>query len=865
MINRGSEYKKWDLHIHSPFTILNNNFEKIEDGSPDIDKFIKKIKDEKIDVIGLTNYFNFTENDFELKRKLERFGVVTFLNLEVRLSNINKEDQLFDYHVIFDPLLDDQILKNLLGQLKANIGSTEKSFNTLTYNEVEKLANVSFNDLIKVLSSDKELNGRYLKGFLSRGHGSATSDKDSKNQAVYENICVNSDFIIHSSCNDPKTCSDKKCKHNNLKKDREFWLGSKYVRPLLQSSDAHSIEKIGKKYSWIKSDLTFEGLKQIKYEPEFRICLDKEKPSLKKDELVIDYIEYKGKKLFLSENLNSIIGGRSTGKSTLLNSIAKKLGNTVDVGNYYFEDIDNFKVYWRDGKEDDSRKIHYIPQEYMFSLAKDNEKLKSLVGEIIQSKGIDFQLRNYEMKCSNLQREIKNLIHGFKENMRFQEELISPEAEKGLTEARIEAYENKKKELLEFDSFKDDERVLVEEKRKLLDHLIKENKNLDDDLNIVNNLQLSDTNFIIENFLNPSNDLQTKINSIIEDIKNLIADKFSSELFVLKNKLNRKLIENTKIIQELENDSLIQKYNKYLEKNFEILKLEELIKLEYHILSEINAFENKKQQLVQEEKDIKKEIIDKYKEYTKYREDLQNSFKINEEDDLTISIKFSLCDLYAEFDYINGRGNSKQLFIENMYSDFDSVVDSIFDDNSLVFNGNKNHFSHLEYFLNKNFYHYHFDIEYQNDKFDQMSPGKKSFIVLKLILDYSESKIPVLIDQPEDSLDNRAIYSELTTYIKKTKLNRQIILVTHNPNIVVTGDCENIIVANKDSNNSQNENGLTFDYINGSLESSIRKPESNYILQKFSIKEHVCDILEGGQTAFLKHENKYNIHQRVLR
>lgn len=42
MINRGSEYKKWDLHIHSPFTILNNNFEKIEDGSPDIDKFIKK-------------------------------------------------------------------------------------------------------------------------------------------------------------------------------------------------------------------------------------------------------------------------------------------------------------------------------------------------------------------------------------------------------------------------------------------------------------------------------------------------------------------------------------------------------------------------------------------------------------------------------------------------------------------------------------------------------------------------------------------------------------------------------------------------------------------------------------------------------
>ena len=47
-----------------------------------------------------------------------------------------------------------------------------------------------------------------------------------------------------------------------------------------------------------------------------------------------------------------------------------------------------------------------------------------------------------------------------------------------------------------------------------------------------------------------------------------------------------------------------------------------------------------------------------------------------------------------------------------------------------------------------------------------MSPGKKAFIVLKLILDFCDSKIPVLIDQPEDSLDNCAIYNELTAYIK---------------------------------------------------------------------------------------------------
>lgn len=164
--NRGSEFRKWDLHLHSPYTTLNNNFDKLKDSDqPDIEKFIEKIKSENISVIGLTNYFNFSENDFELKKRLESEGIVTFLNLEVRLSNINKEDQLFDYHLIFDPQLQDNIIKNLLGQLKANIGHTEKAFNNLTHDDIEHTANISFEKLIDCLESDKELNGRYLKGF----------------------------------------------------------------------------------------------------------------------------------------------------------------------------------------------------------------------------------------------------------------------------------------------------------------------------------------------------------------------------------------------------------------------------------------------------------------------------------------------------------------------------------------------------------------------------------------------------------------------------------------------------------------------------------------------------------------------------
>ena len=61
-----------------------------------------------------------------------------------------------------------------------------------------------------------------------------------------------------------------------------------------------------------------------------------------------------------------------------------------------------------------------------------------------------------------------------------------------------------------------------------------------------------------------------------------------------------------------------------------------------------------------------------------------------------------------------------------------------------------------------------------------------------------------MIDQPEDSLDNRAIYHELTAYIKQRKLKGKLLLSLHNPNIVVSGDCENVIVANQHSENNPN-------------------------------------------------------------
>ena len=141
-----------------------------------------------------------------------------------------------------------------------------------------------------------------------------------------------------------------------------------------------------------------------------------------------------------------------------------------------------------------------------------------------------------------------------------------------------------------------------------------------------------------------------------------------------------------------------------------------------------------------------------------------------------------------------------------------------------------------------------------------MSQGKQAFVILKLLLEFSKKECPILIDQPEDSLDNRAIYNELVKYLVEKKKKRQIILVTHNSNVVVSADAEQIIVANQQGEKSQNVEGCKFQYVTGGLEFTKEKDESiDITLFSQGIREHVCEILEGGNEAFKRREKKYGI------
>ena len=66
---KGSEWRKWDLHLHSFYTHMNNNYKSDNKTEED---FVDKIVGSGLKVIGLTNYFNFKEEDYQLKKKIER-------------------------------------------------------------------------------------------------------------------------------------------------------------------------------------------------------------------------------------------------------------------------------------------------------------------------------------------------------------------------------------------------------------------------------------------------------------------------------------------------------------------------------------------------------------------------------------------------------------------------------------------------------------------------------------------------------------------------------------------------------------------------------------------------------------------------
>lgn len=138
-----------------------------------------------------------------------------------------------------------------------------------------------------------------------------------------------------------------------------------------------------------------------------------------------------------------------------------------------------------------------------------------------------------------------------------------------------------------------------------------------------------------------------------------------------------------------------------------------------------------------------------------------------------------------------------------------------------------------------------YGITYDGVAIEHLSPGTRGIVLLLLylVIDQKDPR-PLIIDQPEENLDPKSVFDELVPHFRAARKRRQVIIVTHNANLVVNTDADQVIVASSTPNAG---GGLpNVSYLCGSLEA----PE---------IRGQVCEILEGGEKAFIERERRYRI------
>ena len=138
-----------------------------------------------------------------------------------------------------------------------------------------------------------------------------------------------------------------------------------------------------------------------------------------------------------------------------------------------------------------------------------------------------------------------------------------------------------------------------------------------------------------------------------------------------------------------------------------------------------------------------------------------------------------------------------------------------------------------------------YGLQYDGVDIEQLSPGTRGIVLLLLYLAIdAEDDRPLIIDQPEENLDPQSIYQDLVHRFRDAKKRRQIVIVTHNANLVVNTDADQVIVAQCGPHRPGQLPVITYE--SGGLENPL-------------IRQHVCNILEGGERAFKERAKRLRV------
>ena len=928
--SRGSEWRRWDLHVHTPGTNKNDQYEgtTIEECW---DGFYRTISDyvgdgsdkvKSIVSIGITDYLSI-ENYKKViaEKRLPDTIKLVIPNVELRMTPMSRNEGI-NIHFLFNPAVVDELEDRFFSKLsfeykdrpysatKAQLVSLGKALDSSLTEDKAYLKGVgqfipSVDSLKKLFSNDPELRENTIIIVSNSSNDGVTgaannfshieansSDFDATRQSIYQ-------FVDAIFSGNPSDISYFLGEKSDSPDEVIRKCGS--LKPCFHGCDAHTNAKLfepdNQRYCWIKSDPSFNGLKQVLYEPKDRVRISPLMPEEKSDYHVIDRIviddpDFSPEPIQFNDKLSCIIGGKSTGKSILLHNLAltidkNQVEEKTEKSKTKTRVLTKVKVFWKDGEvnetgvQNDSHKIVYIPQTYLNQLSDENEEkteIDSIVEEIILQNdnariSHEQMLKEIREYKPSLDKRIYDAVQINEEIQSIKKEMAEIGSRAGIEKQldglkKQKEIESKELSISEEDISKYD--TAVSELTKLNVQV----QTIENDISIVDSIV--SVVIPVETDKAMSDDVRKDISDAVSTIKEKADELWKEYKLKIIQKYQTK---REKTVTDMRNSEIVvDELKEQVESNEAIAELSKRIQDEEQRLLIFRDYDKKIDEKSEELNKIISDLVQTFKRYDDIQERYAASVNgegssLNEGSELTFSVLIpfrteAFCQRIKQlFDNRVLKSKKDIINVEDFNIDqFDeTALEKLIKaclNQTIPFSKSFTPESALRSILD-NWYNVTYNVKMGDDLIDEMSPGKKALVLLKLLISLAESKSPILIDQPEDDLDNKSISDDLITFIKKKKIERQIIVVTHNANVVVSGDAEQVIVANQRGNTTPN-NKFRFEYRTGSIEDDLPVYDDSGtiidgILNAQGIQQHICDILEGGEKAFAKRKNKYNI------
>ena len=849
----GSQWVRFDCHLH---TNSDKEFKYNEDETEYIGSYVNKLKESNISVGIITNHNKFNLEEFQsIRKKANKEDI--FIMTGVELS-VNDGANGIHTLVVFNS---NEWLENGNNYIQQFISET---FSGQTNYENE--------------------NGRSNDNLI------ATIEKLNKYQRAYFIILAHvedkSGFFTALDGGRISEFSSKKLFRNNVIgfqkvtkydfKDWNQWLDND-LPAFVEGSDPKTIGEIGKgKKSYIKiGDYNFEAVKFALQDKEYRV--KKEKP--KTQNSYLKSISFSGGKLDgqtieLSSSMNNFVGVRGSGKSSIIEAIRygldlefshknadykyknhlieKLLASAGKItikafdnrGNEYsIERVYGHSIEIKKGDEIKNLDIFSLLNKPLYFGQKDLSSYKDGYENDLINKFIGDKTKNIKSKIDMKKQEIKSLLENIKKYDNLDDK--TEEVEKRIEELKLKINEFKKHNIEE----KLKKQMEFNKDKTAFATIRKELENFSNDTNEY--LAKYEEN----DFFNSIKYYESKENGYLFDKLYKVIDE-TKEGFIETERSLHILLNNFKNIDALEKE-LTNEYKKFNDTFLEIqrdIKLPDNLRADDFInytktlnsqelmLKEIKKLSNIKKNLSADLAKLISELNILYLDEFRLIEDGINSINQNKS---SIELKATFKgdkDSFLQYlrNFFSGSGLAKADYEKlTQYKDCIEIYNDL---DNISFGGNKllifkekfiNSLSSLLTFQVSN----KIEIFYNKELLVNHSLGQRASALIIFILTQRDNDI-IIIDQPEDDLDNQTIYKEVIKELIKLKNKTQFIFATHNANIPVLGDCEQIVVCNYEEDKINIQTGS---------------------IDNHDMQDNIINIMEGGEEAFDKRRDIYNL------